>query len=120
MPAKFIVYAYPRTGSYHLTSLLDSCADVVCHGEIFKKETVELREWHKHHLSVNTPAERDRRPLAFIAELRALNPRMHFGFKLFQSHIRRVPRLDILTRDDRWKIIVLQRDPLETYASILR
>jgi hypothetical protein len=120
MAKNFIVYCYPRTGSYHLTSLLDSCSDVVCYGEIFKANAIELPTERKAALKINLPRQRDEHPIAFVNALRALTEDQVFGFKLFQQHIQRVPKLRSLLRRPSWATIVLYREPIETYASVLR
>lgn len=120
MPNNFLIYAYPRTGSYHLTSLLDSASDVVCHGEVFKQKSIELRSWHRRRIAFNTPEERDAAPEMFIRSLRTLNPHKHFGFKVFRDHIKRVPWLYDPLRSSEWRQIALVRDPIEVYASLQR
>lgn len=101
-------------------SLLDSCNDIVCHGEIFKPGRIELRSWHKKHVDCQSPQDRDAQPLAFVQRLRSLNPYKHFGFKVFPGHIERVPQLTSILHGPAWKIVLLYRDPIATYASLLR
>ena len=118
--SNFVILCRPRTGSYHLTSLLDSCPDIICHGELFKPARVELRSSHKQRIRIRRSARRDRQPMAFIRQVRDLDPDLHFGFKLFTTHVSRVPELEKLLASRNWKLIILQRDPIETYASSLR
>jgi len=118
--ARFVVYCAPRTGSYHLTSLLDSAPDVVCHGELFKKDRMELRPSHKERLDKRGVKWRDNHPWAFIKKVKELDPERHFGFKLFREHARRVQRLKGILNGNGWKKIALLRDPVEVYASLLR
>lgn len=120
MPNNFIIYCFPRTGSYHLMSLLDSCDDIICHGEVFKPNRIEIGPWHKKHVGFTSPSSRDEQPIRFIRRLRALNPHKHFGFKIFQTHVHRVPQLDRLITHPVWKTILLYREPIATYASWLR
>lgn len=120
MPEKFIIFARARTGSYHLVSLIDSCSDVVCHGELFKPHRVELRKSFRAKVGIRSPAIRDAAPSKFIQKVRKLTPDAHFGFKVFPSHAKRVPTLNKLLISKEWKIIILCRDPIETYASVLR
>jgi hypothetical protein len=120
MPGKFVVYAWARTGSYHLTSLLDSCEDVICHGELFKPGRIELRPRLREKVLIDTPEQRDATPFKYIHQVRTLMADKHFGFKLFPSHVKRVPRLGNVLSDKTWKVIGLFRDPIETYASALR
>jgi len=117
----FVVYCAPRTGSYHLTSLLDSAPDIVCHGELFKQGRVELAtSSHSDKLANFRPPMRDRRPWVFIRKVRELDPGLHFGFKVFREHVRRVKRLQDLMANEHWKKLALLRDPVEVYASLLR
>jgi len=120
MPTQFFIYCIPRTGSYHLSSLLDSAPDVVCHGELFKPERLELRGVYKSRIQVTTVQERDSAPLDYLGSIRDLEPDRNFGFKLFPQHANRVPAIRALFKDRDWKIIILARDPIETYASMMR
>ncbi|MCP8893469.1 hypothetical protein KYK29_00900 [Shinella daejeonensis] len=120
MPTNFAVFAYPRTGSYHLVSLLNSARDVVCHGEIFKGGKVELNKWHKRQFPGLSPDHRDQNGKEFIEKLRSLNPHKHFGFKFFLDHAKRADHLHTVMNSDAWKKIALVRDPVEVYASHIR
>lgn len=119
MPNNFVIYAFPRTGSYHLASLLNSAKDVVCHGEVFKVNRIEVPRWHLGKLPY-TLQTRDANPIEFIRDLRRLNPWKHFGFKLFDDHAARVPHLRYILQASKWKKIALIRAPIEVYASLLR
>lgn len=118
--SRFIILAYPRTGSYTLTSLLDSCHDVSCYGEVFKADRIELKKFRQKKHPVKTAEERDSDPLKFVALLARQTPRKIFGFKVFTPHLRRLPALERSIRDGDWKRIILYRDPVEIYASTLR
>ncbi len=120
MPNNFLIFCYPRTGSYHLTSLLDSANDITCHGEIFKTQKVELRKWFAKRVSAKSVAERDLDPKLFVDELRATTPKKHFGFKVFQGHVVHTPYLQSLLDDPTWKVISLWREPIEVHASLQR
>jgi LPS sulfotransferase NodH len=120
MTGNFVVYSCARTGSYHLVSLLDSCDDVVCHGELFKLGEIELRLQFNSKLLVNSPERRDAAPLKYIEQVRRLTPTKIFGFKLFFNHVTRVIILQKILLENDWKVIALYRDPIETYASLLR
>lgn len=119
-PTKFVIYCAPRTGSYHLMSLLDSAPDIICHGELFKPQRIELRPTHKERFAAMPPCRRDAKPMPFLCQVRALDPDRHFGFKLFRQHLGRVKPLRRLLRGGGWKTIALYRDPVEVYASLLR
>jgi len=121
--SNFIIITQPRSGSYFLQSLLDSADDIVCHGEIFKKERVEIGKWHSKRLRIEEQdiAKRDSDAYGFVMGLRNLNPRKIFGFKAFWPHI--IPHkilIKNIVNNSEWKKIFLYRNPLETYASLLR
>lgn len=113
----FVVFCDARTGSYNLTSLLNSAEDVICHGEIFKKNQIEVPDFHRRRLGSRSIAERNHNAAAFIAELRAINPFKHFGYKMFASHLTWAPgAIDYLTAKTTRRVI-LYRPSLEVYAS---
>jgi hypothetical protein len=58
--------------------------------------------------------------VAFIRELRGINPARHFGFKLFSGHLAWAPgAVDYVLAPDTRRVI-LMRPALEIYASRLR
>lgn len=121
----FVVFCDARTGSYNLTSLLNSAEDVVCHGEIFKKGQIEVSDFHRRKLVASAfgqkgIAARNHNASAFIAELRRINPFKHFGYKMFASHLIWAPgAVEYLTARST-KRVILYRPGLEVYASGLR
>jgi hypothetical protein len=120
LPGNFVVFCDARTGSYNLVSRLGSCPDIVCHGEIFKQNRIEVAVFHRRRLSIKSVQERNRRAMAFIRELRAINQGRHFGFKLFPTHLGWAPgALDYVLAPDTLRVLLL-RTPLEIYASRLR
>lgn len=120
MPQPFVVFCEARTGSYSLVSRLSSCPDIVCYDEIFKKQRIELPAQTLGRLRINTWEARNRDPLGFIEELRALEPAKHFGFKLFNHHLRWAPPLEGYLESDAVLKVLLCRDPREVYASSMR
>jgi len=122
---RFVIVTLPRSGSYFFQSLLNSAEDIICHPEIFKKRRVEISAWHRHKLSIENwedVAARDNDPINFLNRLRDLNPYNVFGFKAFfieQFQPRPDLRKNILESRD-WKKIFLIRNPVYTYASLLR
>jgi LPS sulfotransferase NodH len=120
MGTRFAIFAHPRTGSYNLVSLLNSAADIACYGELFKPHWVELDATIMRSLEVDTVEKRDADPMAFLDSLCAATPEEIFGFKIFNYHLRRVPAVVQELSTQRWKLVVLCRDPIETYASTLR
>lgn len=118
---QFVIITLPRSGSYHLVNLLNSAKDVQCHGEILKKNKIELSRWHESKLQIDTTniAVRDSDPYGFIMRLRMLNSQEIFGFKAFYQHFSVELVNKILLSID-WKKIFLFRNPLEIYASLMR
>jgi hypothetical protein len=122
-PPKFVIVTLPRSGSYNLVSLLNSAPDIVCHGEVFKRDVVELRPLHLEKMGMKHEdvAQRDAKPMAFLQRLRGVNARKVFGFKMFPEHATRVAQLGTqVLRNPGWRKIFLQRNPIESYASLLR
>ena len=120
MPNNFVVFCEARTGSYSLVSRFNSLDDIVCHGEVFKKERIEVSQFHKKQLVIDTIAKRNNNPIEFISSLRSINPKKHFGFKLLNHHLNWAPKIvDHLTNDETKKVI-LYRDPIQVYSSTLR
>jgi hypothetical protein len=117
---RFIIYCVPRTGSYHLAGLLDSAPDIVCHGELFKNNKIELKKYYRDKINPITKTQRDKHPWTFINSIRNIDKDKHFGFKLFHAHAKRVDRLQRILGGPHWKKIALIRDPIEVYASLLR
>jgi LPS sulfotransferase NodH len=120
----FVVFCQPRTGSYHLVSLLGSAPDVVCHGEAFKPRRIELQPAALAVLGFEPDdiARRDADPVGFVERLHALStPSAILGFKLFVNHVvghKGLRRAVLHARG--WNKLVLHRDPVRTYASRLR
>jgi hypothetical protein len=116
----FVVFCDARTGSYNLTSLLNSADDIVCHGEVFKKGQIEISEFHRRKLGPRSLAERNHTAAAFLAELRGINPFKHFGYKMFASHLTWAPGAVGYLTARTTKRVILVRPGLEVYASGLR
>lgn len=120
MPQDFIIFTRARSGSNSLMSRLDSCPDVVCHGEIFKRGRIDIARGLRRRLPISDVAGRNADPLGFIAGLRALDPGRHVGFKIFPPHLETSPGAIAHIVAPATRRIVLTRAPLETYASHLR
>ena len=116
----FVLFCSARTGSYSLVSRLDSARDILCHGEIFKPNRLEVEEFYKSKMKINSIKERDEKPLTYINALRILNPHCHFGFKLFNSHLSRLKKIGEYLMHPDTKRIVLVRDYQEVYCSLMR
>jgi hypothetical protein len=119
---RFVIIASPRTGSSHLTKLLDQQDEIICNGEIF----------HPRKVYVNWPkADKSKEVLEQLAELRGRDPRAfldriygrnygraHVGFKIFSGHNNDI--LDELIEDASiLKIVLLRRNILASYSSSL-
>jgi LPS sulfotransferase NodH len=122
-PASFTIVTLPRCGSYNLVSLLNSAPDIVCHGELFKPNVVELADGPLGKLGMKgtDSGPRDARPMAFLHRVRGLNARKIVGFKMFPEHANRVKVLkEHVLRNPKWLKLFLRRNPIESYASLLR
>jgi hypothetical protein len=120
MPSDFVIFTRARSGSNSLMSRLDSCPDVTCHGEIFKRKRIDLRPEYRRRLAVPKVPARNADPLGFVAGLRGLDPDRHVGFKIFPPHLETAPGVIAHILAPTTRRIVLTRAPLETYASGLR
>ena len=120
MPQNFFVFCEARTGSYSLVSRLNSCSDIICHGEIFKKDRFEIPPRHRRASTYKTLEARNADPIGFIENLRGLNAFKHFGFKLFNQHLNLAPGMVAYLKAPEVRKVILYRDPREVYASILR
>jgi hypothetical protein len=119
---RFVIIASPRTGSTHLTSLLNEQEGIACHGEIFHPKKVFVR-WPKKQKSAEVMAElmivRERNPQEFLEYVCANSGECrHIGFKIFAGH--NDAFLEMLIADDTIKKIVLYRSNLlASYSSTL-
>lgn len=119
---RFAIIASARTGSSHLTNLLNSRPDILCNGEIC----------HQKRVFVHWPKE-DRTPekLAELAELRGSDParflerifetnyeRPNVGFKILRGQQKQVFDRVIEDRTIR-KIILFRRNVLANFSSKL-
>jgi hypothetical protein len=120
MPNTFLIYCLPRSGSQHLSHLLDSAPEIICPGEIFQPKRLKLEEIYRTRMSITDPLERDADPFAFTEQFRRLYPDLHFGFKLLRRHVEALPELKKYLLSPEWRTIFLVRNPIETYASTLR
>ena len=120
MPNDFVILTRARSGSNSLMSRLDSCPDVVCHGEIFKPRRIDMRRDYRPRLPVDEVGARNADPVGFIAGIRGLDPDKHVGFKIFPHQLAAVPAAIEHIAAPATLRIVLTRAPLEVYASGLR
>ena len=120
MSKEFVLFCEARTGSYNLVSRLDSCPDIICHGEIFKKNSLELPKYHRSNIKIRDKNARNICPKNYIQQIRILNPFKIFGFKFFCHHLNWAPGVVRYLIDPSVKRIILHRDPLAMFASATR
>ena len=120
LPTQFVIFCEARTGSYSLVSRLHACQDIICHGEIFKEQYIELSPYHRERMAHYSIESRNSDPVSFISELRGINKHRIFGFKLFNSHLKWAPKAFDYVSAPETRRVVLDRDPVEMYASLLR
>ncbi|TKD26246.1 sulfotransferase domain-containing protein [Rhodobacter capsulatus] len=109
----FVVFAEMRTGSNLLEAALNALPGVTCHGEAFNPVLIGFPD--KTALLGLTQAERDADPLALWSRIKAakgLN-----GCRFFHDHDPRM--LPVLLEDPRCAKIVLTRNPVESYVSLM-
>lgn len=120
--ARFLIVTLPRSGSYHLASLLDSAPGVTCLGELFKRKVIELPPdlRRKVGLARGDTAIRDADPLGYLALLMAHCEAPVFGFKEFLDRIHVAGIGKYTLRSDDWQKIFLMRNPIRKYISLQR
>jgi len=120
---RFVIVTRERSGSYHLTRMLNSADDIVCHGEVFKPAVIEVRRRFVRRLGMTRrdTKKRDADPLDFVNRLTALTWRQTTGFKAFCWHLaQRPPLLEGVLLSTEWRKLFLFRNPLEVYVSARR
>lgn len=120
--SRFVIVTQPRSGSYHLTSLLDSAGDVTCLGEILKPDKVELPEALalKTGYALTDVEKRDADFPAYLERLISECGSSIFGFKEFVSRITRARLGPQTLRSRSWRKIFLTRNALRIYVSTQR
>lgn len=110
----FVMFAAMRTGSNFLEANLNAIPGVVCHGEVFNPSFIgQLNQTEKFGFDL---AARDADPLAVLAALREKTDGLA-GLRQFQDHDPRATKAMLLDPD--CAKIVLTRNPLESYVSLL-
>jgi len=117
----FVIVTTPRSGSYHMVSLLDSAIDIRCYGEVYKGNKVELPKDCLSALSLTKTSVQKRNDLGlgFMEQVFSLNDAPIQGFKAFPDQLAR-SGLDDVKMHPNWKYLFLKRNPLETYVSLKR
>jgi hypothetical protein len=121
---QFVILTQARSGSYHLADLLNSAPDITCFGEIFKANAFELPKPRLDFLGLTNRdmAARDADPMGILNRLRK---QVHsegqiFGFKDFLYNLRRAKIYGQIAKNDKWKKIILLRNPIARYISRTR
>lgn len=109
----FVIFAEMRTGSNLLEETLNQVEGVKSHGELFNH--AHLGGPGKDMAFGMTKAERDAAPLGLLDRLKA-EPGLN-GFRFFHDHDRRV--LPAVLADPRCAKIMLSRNPVDSYVSLL-
>jgi LPS sulfotransferase NodH len=116
---RFAILTIPRTGSNYLCSLLNAHPEILCHHEVFNASgifcSLDLRSRSAYYFG--TLEERDRDPLAFLAQVwdRSFgHPTV--GLKLTRGQIRAA--FEALLGDPAVrKIVIRRRNRIKTYVS---
>ncbi|MDN2566095.1 hypothetical protein N1F89_07665 [Aquibium sp. A9E412] len=115
----FVLFAFPRTGSNWLCTLLNSVPDIVMHYELLHERRPFFSAKIKENPVVNTTSsERDEAPFAFLEKIKMASPERKVGFKLFPGQNSGVQK-EILERPDIKKIILYRENILANFASKL-
>lgn len=117
---KFVIVCYPRTGSYRLVDILNQHNDVICCGEIFKPNVLEIRDDVREHLDFHPSDHKERNENAqkyidsFYNALEAMGAKAG-GFKIFPSHSDAAIKYCLKSKDI--SVIFLGRNPVQQHVS---
>lgn len=119
---RFAIIASARTGSSHLTNLLNSRSDILCNGEICHPKKVYVN-WHKKYRTPETLAElaalRSTSPGLFLERIfETDHDRPNVGFKILRGQFEDVLRTVMEDRTIR-KVVLFRRNVLANYSSKL-
>lgn len=110
----FVMFAEMRTGSNFLEANLNAIPGVTCHGEAFNPVFIGKKD-QTEFLGV-TLAERESDPALLLRRMRERTPGLS-GFRYFHDHDPRI--FDLVMDDPRCAKIILTRNPVESYVSLL-
>jgi hypothetical protein len=118
---RFVIVAAPRTGSSHLTDLLNHHPDILCNGEVFHRRRAFVR-WPEGELPKGKTKKlteiRDNDPILFKEFIFSKNfGRSHVGFKIFNNQ-NNVVLNNIIDDSSILKIILYRRNVLAIYSSL--
>lgn len=115
------MFGFPRCGSTYLCSLLDSHPKILCHYEVFHPEEIVTVSGFKQaveDLHGYTLEKRDENPQELIDILYGNGMGAEaVGFKIFIGHSEKAH--DLLIEDRGIKKILLRRDSIPAYVSML-
>ncbi|HLY04340.1 MAG TPA: hypothetical protein VKR31_01190 [Rhizomicrobium sp.] len=119
---RFAIIASARTGSSHLTNLLNSRSDILCNGEICHPKKVYVN-WHKRYRTPERLGElaalRSAAPAKFLEQIFEIDhDRPHVGFKILRGQYQDVLRAVLEDRTIR-KVILFRRNVLANFSSKL-
>lgn len=118
---KFVILAFPRSGSTYLCSRLNAHPKVLCHYEVFHPDAIATEmgfEDKVPQILQYTPQTRDEYPAAFLATLFSHDMgREAVGFKIFVGQSEEAHRL--VLSDTSIAKIMLHRSTVDAYVSML-
>lgn len=115
MRTNFVIISPGRTGSNHLSSLLDSHGDVLCHGELFGEKNISFANENKLHL--NNENFRKFLPYLFTKYHLAVDRKYNaVGFRLLLDQNQKLIKKIVVDRKIK-KIFLLRRNELKRYIS---
>ncbi len=110
-----------RTGSNLLQQKLNAIGGVICHGELLNHSSEAVHPSLRHLVNgddpVVKPSLRGEDPAAYLEAIISLTSSDHVGFRIFPDHDN--PTLKALIEDPSWHKIILTRNLLESYVSLL-
>ena len=110
----FVVLAEMRTGSNFLEANINSFDGLTCHGEAFNSAFIGYP--NRDNILGVTQAEREANPQYLIDVIKTKTPGLG-GFRFFSDHDPRA--LEIFLADPRCAKIILTRNPVDSYVSLL-
>lgn len=113
----FVILGFARTGSYRLAELLDFQDNLICHGEIFKKNAIEARINSELYNKKVSLSYRDEQPINFLKDMYSMEGTNYSGFKIFPNHNSKV--YDHVLKDTTISKVFLCRNPIQSYISQL-
>ncbi len=118
---KFVIFAFPRSGSTYLCSRLNAHPQIVCHYEVFHPDeiaTAGKRAADIQELAGFTPRTRDEDPARFLAALFSHDRgQQATGFKIFVGHSAEAHRLILADRSI--AKVMLRRSTVDAYVSMI-